>query len=202
MPARLLTLCVGALAVLSASACGNPFAVTATANVVTDTLAVFGLSEAPLNAPSAINTFIPVPVRTAPSQNYDIVFDIRPDSTGTPTAYLLPPRAVAAIGSAGIIKDTTQAFDAITQAPVTGYDDSTIVAIKAGDVLLIQAQSFACASELVTQRLYVYSKIAIDSVHYTPYDPVTNPTGGTIFLRITVDPNCGFISFASGLPTF
>ncbi len=165
-------------------------------------MAVYGLSEAPLNGPTAINTFVPLAVRTDPTQNYDVVFDVRPDSAGTPTAYILPPRAVASFGNAGLIRDTTQTFDAITQAPVNGYNDSTIVPVKAGDVVSVLALSFACSSELVTGRQVIYSKIVIDSVHYTPYDPFTNPSGSTIYLRIRVDPNCGFISFLSGLPTF
>lgn len=202
MPARLLVLFVGIIAVFSLSACGNPFAVNATAKNIDDTLVVYALSEAPLNAPTALNTFIPVAVRTDPTQNYDLVFDIRPDSTGTPTAYVLPPRAVANTASAGIIRDSTQAFEDIKQAPVNGYNDSTIVPIKKGDVLIVQSQSFACTQELVTARQFIYSKIVIDSINFTPYDAFTNPDGSTIRLRIRVDPNCGFISFLDGLPTF
>ncbi|HEU4642072.1 MAG TPA: hypothetical protein VFS44_06410 [Gemmatimonadaceae bacterium] len=202
MTARLLLLCVGVLAVAATTACGDPFKATATVQNIDDTLALYGLSEAPANGPTGINTFVPRAVRADPSQNYDILFDIRPDSSGARTAYILPPRAVGLFGSAGIIKDSTQAFEEITQAPVRGYDDSTAVPIKAGDVLLVQAASFACASQLITDRRVIYSKIVIDSVNYSPFDPDTNPAGSTIHLRMRVDPNCGFISFADGLPGF
>lgn len=202
MTARLLLLCVGVLAVAATTACGDPFKATATVQNIDDTLALYGLSEAPANGPTGINTFVPRAVRADPSQNYDILFDIRPDSTGARAAYILPPRAVGLFGSAGIIKDSTESFEAITQAPVRGYDDSTAVPIKAGDVLLVQAASFACASQLITDRRVIYSKIVIDSVNYSPFDPDTNPAGSTIHLRMRVDPNCGFISFADGLPGF
>ena len=202
VPARLLGLCVAVAAACAVAACSNPFAVKATVNTIDDTVAVYGLSEAPTNGPTAINTFIPKVVRVDPSQNYDIVFDIRADSSGQPTAYALPPRAVGFFGGGGIQKDTTRTFAQITQAPVTGYNDSTALPIRAGDVLLVQSLSYACTSQIISARQFIYSKIVIDSVHYTPFDPVTTPNGSTIYLRLRVDPNCGFISFADGLPTF
>jgi hypothetical protein len=202
MTARLLLLCVGVLGVAGTTACDDPLRAKATLDNTDYIATVYGLSEAPVNGPSAVNTFLPRAVRTDPSQNYDVVFDIRPDSQGTPTAYILPPRAVGLFGGAGIIKDTTRSYDEITQAPVRGYDDSTAVAIAAGDVLLVQAASFACASQLISDRQVIYSKMMIDSVNYSAYDPDTNPGGSTIHFHMRVDPNCGFISFADGLPTF
>lgn len=202
MPARLLGLCVGIAAACAVGACSNPFAVKATVKNIDDTVAVYGLSEAPPEGPTAINTFIPKVVRVDPTQNYDIVFDIHPDSTGQLTAWALPPLAVGFFGGGGIQKDTTQAFEAITKAPVNGYNDSTAIAIKPGDVLLVQARSYACTSQVFSARQVLYSKIVIDSIHYAPFDPTTNPAGSTIYLRLRVDPNCGFISFADGLPRF
>jgi len=113
MPARPLVLTFGALAVLSAAACGNPFALKANTDVIADTLAVYGLTSAPTDGPTALNTFGPQLVTTTPTSHYDIVFDIRPDSAGNLQAYALPPKAVASFGSAGFIVDSTQAFDAI-----------------------------------------------------------------------------------------
>lgn len=202
MPARSLVLTFGALAVLAASACGNPFAVHATVDVITDTLAVYGLTQAPTNAPTALNTFGPQLVTTSPTTHYDIVFDIRPDSLGNPQAYAEPPRAVASFGSAGFIVDSTQAFDAITFAPNVSYNDSTVVPLNPGTILVVQAASSGCTAQLVTSQMFIYSKIVIDSINYTPFDELTNPAGNTIYFRIVVDPNCGFRSFKEGLPTF
>jgi hypothetical protein len=141
-------------------------------------------------------------VSADPSQNYDLVFDIRPDSAGVLRGFVLPPKVVALFGNAGIRRDSVDAFEDIKQAPVTGYDDSTAVAVNPGDVLLIQAQTTACSGEVLTQRQFMYSKIVIDSVNTSPFDPITNPAGSSIYFRIRVDPNCGFISFADGIPTF
>lgn len=202
MPARPLVLTFGALAVLAAAACGNPFAVTANTDVIFDTLAVYGLSEAPTNAPTALNTFGPQLVTTSPTTHYDLVFDIRPDSTGNLQAYALPPKAVASFGSAGLVVDSTHAFEAIASAPNVPYNDSTIVPLKPGTVLIVQAMSTACSVQLVASQQFIYSKIVIDSINYTPFNEFTNPAGNTIYFRIVVDPNCGFRSFKEGRPTF
>jgi hypothetical protein len=202
MTARLFVLCMGALAVAAATACGDPLQVKANLDTIDDTLAVFGLSEAPPSGPSALNTFVPRAVRTDPAQNYDVVFDIRPDSAGARTAYILPAAVVGPFGSSGIIKETAQSYDEIVKAPVTGYNDSTAVPIKAGDVLVVQAGSAACAGQIVQARRFIYSKLVIDSVNYSAFDPINNPNGSTIYFRMRVDPNCGFLSLASGLPSY
>lgn len=202
MSARPLVLSLCVLAVTAASACGNPFALTPQTDNITDTLSVYGLTDAPTNGPTALNTFGPVLVNTSANTHYDIVFDIRPDSTGILQAYAEPPKAVASFGRAGMVVDSTQAFDAITQAPNVPYDDSTVVLLKPGTIIIVQALSTACSVQVVASQQFIYSKIVIDSVNYSPFDPFTNPAGNTIHFRIVVDPNCGFRSFKPGLPSF
>ncbi len=201
MTSRLLRFGLVATAVLATGACKDPFQVKASSEVFEDTLVVYALSAVPPEAPTALNTFDGIAVRTDPSQNFDVVFDIRVDSaTGDTTAYILPPRAVGGFSTAGIRKDT-RAFDEIERAPTNGYNDSTAVPIQAGDVLLVQAASYACRGQVISARLYIYSKIEIDSVKASPpFDPETNPGGSTIYFRMRADPNCGFVSFADGLP--
>lgn len=201
MTSRLLCFGAAILAVIATTACKDPFRVTAQQDVFEDTLVVYGLSAVPPIAPTALNTFDGQVVRTDPSEHFDLVFDIRVDSaTGDTTAFVLPPAAVGGFSTAGVIKDT-RSFEEITRAPTSGYNDSTAVPIKAGDVLLVQAASYACAGQLISARLYIYSKLLIDSVHVSPpFDGTTNPGGSTVYFRLRVDPNCGFVSFADGLP--
>ena len=201
MTSRLLRFGLGVIAIVATSACKDPFEVKASAEVFEDTLVVYGLSAVPPAAPTALNTFDGIAVRTDPAQNFDVVFDIRADpETGDTTAYILPPRAVGGFSTAGVIKDT-RSFEEIDRAPTSGYNDSTAVPIKAGDVLLVQAGSYACGGQVISARLYIYSKIEIDSIKTSPpFDPVTNPAGSTIYFRMRADPNCGFVSFADGVP--
>lgn len=200
-PRFLVLLCSGALAA-AAAACSNPLDVKANTAVFEDTLAVFGLSDAPPDGPTALYTASGHVVSASPANAFDLVFDIRPGPGGSRTAWVFPPRAIAQFGNAGLIRDSTHAFDAITQAPTSGYDDSTAVAVKPGDVLLVQALSTICSGNVVAGRQVIYSRMVIDSVNTSFYDPITNPAGNTIYFRIRVDPNCGFISFANGIPTF
>lgn len=201
MTSRLLRFALVAIAIAAVGACSDPFEVKASSEVYEDTLAVYALSAVPPSAPTALNTFDGVAVRTDPSEHFDLVFDIREDpETGDTAAFVLPPRAVGGFSTAGIRKDT-RAYEDIERAPTSGYDDSSAVRIEPGDVLLVQAQSYACSGQLISARLYIYSKIVIDSVKANPpFDPETNPAGSTIYFRFRTDPNCGFVSFADGLP--
>lgn len=202
MTARQLLLLVGAIAVAGLTACDDPFEVTATFENTDASFAVYGLSDAPPGGFTALNSFVPDLARVAPSQVYDLIFDIRTEAGGERVAYALPPAAVSSFGSAGLIKDTTRGYSEILEAPVRGYDDTTAVVIRPGDVLLLQSTARACAAQAVLARRFIYSKLMIDSIHYAPFDAFTNPDGSTIYFHMRVNPNCGFISFADGKPEF
>jgi hypothetical protein len=190
MKVRFLVLFLGVGA--GAFACADPFTTTATLPTIDDTAAVFALTGAPESAPTAINITFPRAVITTPTENYDVVFDIRHDS-----AFALPPHAVGVALTAGL-QLATLPYDAITEAPTSGYNDTLPVFIKAGDVLLVQSSSAQCATQGVQARTFLYAKIVIDSIFY---DEATAPhTPRTIWYRMRNDPNCGFISFLDGIP--
>jgi hypothetical protein len=191
MKVRFLVLLLGVGA--GAFACADPLATTATLPTIDDTAAVFALTGAPESAPTAINITFPRAVITTPSENYDVVFDIRHDS-----AFAFPPHAIGATLTAGL-QLATQPYDAITEAPISGYNDTLPVFIKAGDVLLVQSTSAQCVTQTVQARTFLYAKIVIDSIFY---DGAAAPhTPRTIWYRMRNDPNCGFISFLDGIPT-
>jgi hypothetical protein len=107
---------------------------------------------------------------------------------------------VGASGTAGLLL-TTQAYDALTDAPTSGYNDSLPLLIKGGTVFFVQSLSFNCTTQALLGRRYIYSKIIVDSINYSAYDPNSAPAGRTLYYRMVVDPNCGFISLEPGLPT-
>lgn len=190
MKVRFLVLLVGVGA--AAAACADPLATTATLPTIDDTAAVFALTGAPESAPTAINVSFPRAVIATPSEQYDVVFDIRHDS-----AFAYPPHAVGATLTAGL-QLSSEAFDAITVAPTAGYNDSLPVFVKAGDVLLVQSTAVECATQSVAARTFIYAKIVIDSIFYDEAAPPHVPR--TIWYRLRNDPNCGFLSFADGIP--
>jgi hypothetical protein len=153
---------------------------------------VFALTGAPESAPTAINITFPRAVIATPGENYDVVFDIRHDS-----AFAYPPHAVGAALTAGL-QLATQPYEQITEAPIAGYNDTLPVFIKAGDVLLVQSLSLQCATQAVAARQVLYAKVVIDSIFYDTASAPHVPR--TIWYRMRNDPNCGFISFADGIP--
>ncbi|MBK5188655.1 MAG: hypothetical protein JJD97_10460 [Gemmatimonadaceae bacterium] len=190
MKVRFLVLLLGMGA--GAAACANPLATNATLATIDDTAAVYALTGAPESAPTAINITFPRAVIATPSEQYDVVFDIRHDS-----AFAYPPHAIGASLTAGL-QLATQPYDAITAAPTTGYDDTLPRFIKAGDVLLVQSTSAQCSTQSVQARTFLYAKIVIDSIFYDEAAPPHTPR--TIWYRMRNDPNCGFVSFLDGIP--
>ena len=190
MKVRFLVLLAGISA--AAAACANPLATTATLATIDDTAAVYALTGAPESGPTAINVTFPRAVIATPGEHYDVVFDIRHDS-----AFAYPPHAIGAILTAGL-QLSAQSFGAITQAPTSGYNDTLPVFIQAGSVLLVQSTSSQCSSQSVAARTFIYAKIVIDSIFYDEAAAPHIPR--TIWYRLRNDPNCGFISFADGIP--
>ena len=190
MKVRFLVLLLGVGA--GAFACADPFATKATLSTIDDTAAVYALTGAPESAPTAINITFPRAVITTPSEHYDVVFDIRNDSV-----FAYPPHAIGATLTAGF-QIASQPYDAITAAPLSGYNDSTPQFVKAGDVLIVRSQSSQCATQSIQDRLYLYAKVVIDSVFYDNAAPPHIPR--TIWYRLRNDPNCGFLSFLDGIP--
>jgi hypothetical protein len=97
---------------------------------------------------------------------------------------------------------TLTPYDSMFTAPTLGYDDSMPMPIRAGTRFYMQSvASFCTATQTVTARLYIYAKFVIDSINFAPYDPITAPNGRTIYYRMVVDPNCGFLGLGPGIPT-
>ncbi|HEY8852961.1 MAG TPA: hypothetical protein VIM36_12310, partial [Gemmatimonadaceae bacterium] len=78
-------------------------------------------------------------------------------------------------------------------APSTGYETDSALVMAPGEVVAIQSphngSGDICQFSISPN---VYAKIAVDSV---------NLATRIIYLRMGFDPNCGFRSFATGIPT-
>lgn len=181
-----------AAAPLLLAGCGdsNPF--PAQLPTVEDVITVFALTGTPPAYPSGYNTFSRAATRVDGNANFDVAFDI--DATGNAVIYPLK-LIVSSIGGdrpVGVRK-VAGTFASITEAPTGVYQqDSAVIAAK-GDVIVIEsnrgASSDICAFNISPN---IYTKVLIDSV-----DTVTH----TVTLQTVLDPNCGFRSFATGIPT-
>jgi hypothetical protein len=92
----------------------------------------------------------------------------------------------------GMLK-LTAVFDSLAIAPKTGYETDSALVIAPGEVVVVQSPHNSSGDLCqFTLSANIYAKIAVDSV---------NLASRTLFLRLGLDPNCGFRSFVTGLPT-
>ena len=191
MPPKILALFCAAVLV-AATACGNLLGNKGALPTVTDTTAVYAVNGAPVSAPTALYLFAATVVPATSSFQFDIAFDV--DTGGKvkiiPNSNLASALTASAHPVALLISNL--AFDAITTAPGQGYHADTVQVVPVGTTVLIQSQdALACQASLVGTT--VYGKVVVDSI---------DTRSRLMFIRFTSDPNCGFRSFAPGMPTF
>jgi len=123
---------------------------------------------------------------------FDIALDI--DANGKAVVY--PVKLVVAVpgGTRAVgLQRASGTFETVLAAPSTGYETDSALVMAPGEVVAIQSphngSGDICQFSISPN---VYAKIAVDSV---------NLATRVIYLRMGFDPNCGFRSFATGIPT-
>ena len=178
--------------VLGLGACRDPIELQATQEVWTDTLSVYALSGTPAGYPSALSITARQVFPVTGFGGFDIAFDI----DASDRVLVHAARRVVTLGNAvprvglQVVPGT---FESVTAAPSSGYKvDSTLV-VSEGDVVVIEAvhngDNDQCTFALSPN---LYAKISIDTVFLA---------SRTIKFRFGYDPNCGYRSFAPGIPT-
>lgn len=173
-----------------ASACGNFTGVPASLPTIADSGTVYALNGAPPGAPSALHVFTGTLTAANASFLFDVAFDI--DAHGN--VVVLPQRAVASglatTHTVGIQADSVDTFDGLTRAPTSGYRADTAMVVKPNQLILVQSSDpNACTVSLTGTT--IYAKIQIESLYVAARQ---------LKLRYVTDPNCGFRSFATGVP--
>lgn len=174
-----------------ATACGDPLGLTASEPVAAVSFFLFPFSSAPPSYATAITTPLVRGAVVDAGGNFDVALDL--DAEGR--IVVLPVRTIVTplVGANSIgLQKVSGTFEALERAPTGGYVRDSIFTVVPGEVIVIDAQrnrsgdfcSFALSPS-------IFSKLVIDSV-----DPETQ----AISLRLTVNPNCGFRSFAEGIP--
>ena len=113
---RRIAVILGAVAVIGAAACDDPFAPRATTSVRTDSFIVYSVSQTPVNVPAAFNIVFFTPLRLEPTYGFDLAFDI--DDAGK--VVLIPVRLVGGAVTAGRrvgLQRITGAYDEMTRDP-------------------------------------------------------------------------------------
>jgi hypothetical protein len=191
MKARLAVLATICVAVVL-NACGDPTSLKATGITTVDTLSVFALSGTPPSYPSGVSIVGGQAVRVDGFASFDVALDI--DAAGNAVVY--PVKLV--VGSLGGsrpvgLQKLAGSFESVLEAPKTGFETDASFGLAPGETVVIQSPHNGSGDVCqLALSPYIYAKIAVDSV---------NLATRTLYLRMGVDPNCGFRSFASGIPT-
>ena len=186
--AILATMCVAVVL----NACGDPTNLRATAFTTVDTLSVFALTGTPPSYPSGVSIVAGQAVRVDGFASFDVALDI--DASGRAVVYPVKLIVSSPGGSRPVgLQKVASGFEAVLEAPRTGYGNDASVVVAPGETVVIQAVHNG-GGDICQYALspYLYAKIAVDSVSLA---------SRTLYLRMGVDPNCGFRSFAAGVPT-
>ena len=180
--------CSTVLLALAAGACNEPLRLEAQLEVAADTLVARALSGTAPSAASALmlrNT--PGVVSPTRVSDFDLAVDI--NAAGEPVLY--PAALVTSLAQRRVgLRRVEQRFDSVTRAPGGDYVSDSAITVRIGQAVGVQVPALGNEC-LYSARPYYYSKVVVDSVRLA---------GRLVFLRSTTNPNCGFRSFAPGIP--
>ena len=176
-----------AVAALVAAGCSDPFKLKAQYSNEPFVYSLYGISgSGPANAPAALDLVGRSAVRVDGSLAFDIAFDF----DGTGKILILPQKLVGTpVSGARVVylQRVTGSYESILLAPTGNWTTDSVMRVLPGETVAIKLTSASCAYQMSTD---LFAKVVVDSVK----------SGGLIFGRGVVNPNCGFKSFAEGIP--
>jgi hypothetical protein len=189
---RALALVAAALAVSTAlAACGDLTRPKAQRSNFTDTLALYAINGTPVSARAGLWFFGGVGVPIDGGFGFDVAYDI--DAQGQATLYTVRSVAggLSTAHSVGLQR-AAGGFEALTEAPQSGYVTDSSFAAKVGDAFaVVSTDPSACLGSYFSNQ--IYAKLEVLEI---------NPGDRTVRSRFTVNPNCGYLSLApSGVPS-
>jgi hypothetical protein len=190
-----LALAVCAFAVAS---CGgdDPFAIRPQLQLANDSFDIRTLTGTPASARALwrIGGFARFRLDSIGEQ-FDLGFDL--DGSGrvivVPARRIAvsPPGTAAAAPTVALLVSTTP-YATLDRAPESGYTSDTSVVVTVGQTVVVRTQSNVCTNQ-ITGGAQLFAKFVVDSI---------NVATRQLKVRSTIQQNCGFRSFADGIPTF
>ena len=170
-------------------ACDDPFAPTASIANFTTAIEVWAITGAPTSYPTVILVPQALVVRPDAAGSFDVGFDIDPDGRllVVPMSKIVSP--LTGTRSIGIIRTST-IFNTILEAPRNGWTFDSTLAVNVGQSFLLRVQTQYCSGQLRNEIYAKYNVVEVDVVERR------------IVLTGFVNPNCGFRSFQTGIPTY
>lgn len=189
MKYRIPAMIAAVAGIAAASSCGDPTAIKAQFETSSDTIEVFALNNTPGSLPSAIRTRNMLVVRVGSDFNFDVAWDI--NDAGEAVVHTV--RAVATelvpVRRVGL-RLVDGPFEGITRAPTSGFTYDSSMVVPLNKVLIVDTFDPTCSAFSILGQ-NIRSKIQLDSVI---------PARRTLYMRIFVNPNCGFRDFTPGIP--
>jgi hypothetical protein len=189
-PVTVLSSLALALGVIGTAACGYSTNPKASVDIVTDTLVAWAINGTGSAQPSAFYLAEDRVVDVTSALTFDVAFDV--DSTSG-RAVIIPVRLMTdgSISALHVgLQRLTQSYDSVKYGLRTGYQFDSVYTLGAGQGLMMVSNPPGCATD---PNPTLYGKFIVDSV---------NAKTRTIHFRATEDPNCGYRSFAPGIPSF
>lgn len=160
-----------------------------------DTLVAYAFTGTPATLPSALSIVDGTTVRVSGSAAFDVAFDF--DAAGnvvvSPVRLFVSPLAGAPqVG----LRAIAAPFDSIRSAPTGYYRPDTAIVVRPGEPFIVLSTRRTASNVCLYSTVpHIYAKVVIDSVFPS--------TTRAIYLRETVNPNCGYRSFTPNeLPSF
>jgi len=184
LPTRILR--VAAVTFVAAIvACGDVTRPKATSANLLIEYSLYPLTGSPASVTNAVS-FFGGPTRADATFSFDVAFDV--DSSGKVVLYPVRSLAGTLAGPLGThvgLQTVPGSFEALREAPETGYDTISVKRVSPGQVVAVQLVDQSggqCFYSLGGQQ--TYAKFVVDSVN----------ASRRIFLRSVVDLNCGYRS--------
>ena len=182
----------------AAAACGDPFAVKAPYQTVSDSFAISALTRTPSTSRALwrIADFVRYRLDSVGAQ-FDLGFDI--DASGKVLVYpartiAKPPPGTSVAPQLVGLQASSAVYSTVDRAPDTGYTLDTAIVVTKGQTVFVRSTSSFCALQTrSTGGTLLYAKFIVDSI---------NPVTRELLVRSTIQPSCNFRSFATGIPTF
>ena len=183
-----VALVMGAAAI---SACDYNTLPAATTEVATQAFFLHALTGSSSIAATALSFPARSVTRVDGTFAFDVAFDIDPAGN----VILLPPEMVGQNPGGnrlvGIITGIGS-YDAITEAPLSGYTVDSVTVVGRGQAVAVQAQEPICLTGNPAAP-YLYAKIVVDSVDLV---------GRGIYGRTMIGGDCGYRQLIAGFPAF
>ena len=188
---RMLPRVLTAVAVLATlTACKGLTKIDASFQNVTASDTVYALNSGPPGAANALKFFDGLVSHADQGFGFDVAFDL----DGANNVVIIPVRALATSFSnpySVALQRVNGTFQSVLEAPSEGYRADTAMTVSVGQTVVAESRdNFGVCLYALKGQSY-YSKLVVNEV-----DPVLR----RIIFTVTVNRNCGFRSFAPGIP--